>query len=635
MPIIIRKGSAASSPAAQLATDVMATSGGAVAAASEPAMPPQLDTAAASASNDAMKSTPTLVAPPAAEPPKDQPAGPTSGDTAAPKARPSLADLYELVATSPIHTATAIRDMRSAIKRTASIAGLPMSQVPADAASIRDILQPANAKRLGLSSRRLSNIKAAVQRAYELVGVGRTLIWPMEHSTPWRVFLAKARAKHHSYVLSRFATFCTKQGIAPAEGTSETLEAYRLCLDCCLVANDPNKIAKDTAAAFNAIVKHARLEQPLISHRRSAPYRARPLDTYPASFKADLDRYLRRLAEPELFDTDTVTTPLRPTTLRNIEAHVRQLADAAVDAGYSPDRLQSLEDLVDTTLLSRAAQVICARRGSKAPVGLKNIMASILNIARHYVKSPQPVIDSIAKAKAKLTKANGDGRPCMTEKNKDRLRQFEDPAAFRGLVMLPEVLMKRADAGKGTDRAAMDAMAAVAIAILLACPMRAANLAALDIKRHLRIKRVGKTVECSITIAPEEVKNRQEIAVKLTDWASRLIVRFLEHHHPALAAKSTALFPRRDGQPRPPRHFAEFVKTRIWKELGLEVNLHLFRHLAATKYLEARPGDYESARRILGHAKVETTTAFYASGETKAAYKLYHQSVLQPSDDWL
>ena len=56
---------------------------------------------------------------------------------------------------------------------------------------------------------------------------------------------------------------------------------------------------------------------------------------------------------------------------------------------------------------------------------------------------------------------------------------------------------------------------------------------------------------------------------------------------------------------------SEQLIGRVRSDLGLAVNLHLYRHLAAWFYLQARPGDYETIRRLLGHKSIQTTINYY------------------------
>ena len=53
------------------------------------------------------------------------------------------------------------------------------------------------------------------------------------------------------------------------------------------------------------------------------------------------------------------------------------------------------------------------------------------------------------------------------------------------------------------------------------------------------------------------------------------------------------------------------------------MNVHMFRHLAATLHLKMHPDDLETARRILGHKSLATTMRFYAEMKTAVAFQRY------------
>jgi site-specific recombinase XerC len=65
------------------------------------------------------------------------------------------------------------------------------------------------------------------------------------------------------------------------------------------------------------------------------------------------------------------------------------------------------------------------------------------------------------------------------------------------------------------------------------------------------------------------------------------------------------------------------VAKTIRRELGLEMNPHLFRHLAATNYLRMHPGEYEVVRQLIGHTRTSNTIAYYAAFEPLFASQRY------------
>ena len=69
------------------------------------------------------------------------------------------------------------------------------------------------------------------------------------------------------------------------------------------------------------------------------------------------------------------------------------------------------------------------------------------------------------------------------------------------------------------------------------------------------------------------------------------------------------------------------ISKRLWKELGLEITPHRFRHAAAYIMLKADPGNYELVCRVLGHRNIATTRNFYIGLETLEATRLYGEMV--------
>jgi integrase len=63
--------------------------------------------------------------------------------------------------------------------------------------------------------------------------------------------------------------------------------------------------------------------------------------------------------------------------------------------------------------------------------------------------------------------------------------------------------------------------------------------------------------------------------------------------------------------------------------VGVKLNLHLFRHIAAKFYLDENPGGYEVVRRALGHDSMNTTSRFYAGQETGRSIKHYDRVILK------
>lgn len=111
-----------------------------------------------------------------------------------------------------------------------------------------------------------------------------------------------------------------------------------------------------------------------------------------------------------------------------------------------------------------------------------------------------------------------------------------------------------------------------------------------------------------------EVKNQRPVEFELRRDVSRMIDRHLSSRVPELCPAGTPwLFQRRDGRgPVDPNQLSSRLARRIRRETGLEVNAHLFRHLAVMVWLDANPGGYEAARRFLGHSELSQTLNMYS-----------------------
>jgi integrase len=71
------------------------------------------------------------------------------------------------------------------------------------------------------------------------------------------------------------------------------------------------------------------------------------------------------------------------------------------------------------------------------------------------------------------------------------------------------------------------------------------------------------------------------------------------------------------------------ISETIWKETGLRMHTHLFRHLAGFLILRENPGEFETVRLLLGHRSFETTSRFYSAMDQAAAFRRYDEIVSQ------
>ena len=187
---------------------------------------------------------------------------------------------------------------------------------------------------------------------------------------------------------------------------------------------------------------------------------------------------------------------------------------------------------------------------------------------------------------------------------------------------MPERIFGRSSGKSKAYTTALAREDALAIAILLICPVRVKNLAKIHLERNLHRPGDGCVF---LVFEDDEVKNQRHVEFELPRDVSRMIDRHLSSRVPELCPSGTPwLFPRRDGRgPIDPNQLSSRLAKRIRRETGLEVNAHLFRHLAVMVWLDANPGSYEAARRLLGHSELSHTLNMYSGLEVRAATQAF------------
>ncbi len=405
------------------------------------------------------------------------------------------------------------------------------------------------------------------------------------------------------------------------------LNRFAAKLETELTFKSPKSICKRTAQTWNGIVDRHKLPHSRVTVPSAQGYQTLPLKCYPLSFQQDVKLWIKRLGEPDLMADDGLSRALRPSSLRNVESLIRQSAMALVNQGVSADLITSLSYLVQFDSVKRILTYFIERNGGTPPSWLgPTIAAQLLAIARHHAGLPAQDVKKLGALKSKVM-VNGGG---LTEKNRQRLRQFDLSANVYRIVRLPAALMARAGKEQNpSSRTALEVMHAVAIEILLNCPLRAQTLSTINVETDLKWSGHGKGRFAQLYIPPERVKNREPIEADFQPSTSAMIQVYLEKfRHSVSKEPGPWLFPAAAGGARSPGHLGEDIKARIKRETGLVINIHLFRSLALELQDRVLPGRPELGRQLLGHRRAETTAKYYASRNGKRAAANYQEKVL-------
>lgn len=164
------------------------------------------------------------------------------------------------------------------------------------------------------------------------------------------------------------------------------------------------------------------------------------------------------------------------------------------------------------------------------------------------------------------------------------------------------------------------------IAFLTLRPLRSKNLTALTLGRHIQ-----QRGDMWWVFAPgAEEKTGRDIECPWPQQLASALERYLEIHRPVLLRCSTkgpqageALWVSKQGTAMTSDALSYQVKSRTEEEFGEAINLHSFRHIAATTIATVDPENTAMVASILGHAGLHASDKHYNRGRTIDAGRRY------------
>lgn len=516
------------------------------------------------------------------------------------------------------------RDLKSAVTSFCRAVGRQPDEILAIPHVIRKLREGVSPLALGLDLRRWANICSGVAKAVELV---RPCL-PSRNTAPmtaeWRA-LFTALPANLARKVSAGVRYLSARGVSPSRVTAQDLTDY-----CEAIINDRMRRNADKAAdafiwAWNrTAAQYPGWPQVTVPRSDKRDIYSLPLEAFPATFVADVQAYIDRLTNGMLLDDEDEEIdlgPLRPVRPATIETRARQLRAAASSlarSGVPLDKIASIADLVEIKNTKLILNFLIQRNPDRqTSSGVAQMASFLAKLALHWVK-----VDAQHHLKLKRL-ASRVAVPVsgMTAKNRARLRPFDDDRTVTEFVCLPDTIRKKVERDPRPPRLkALQAQMAAAIAILIVIPLRRTNLAAIDIDRHLVANRNG----VYLVIPEAETKNRSPINFQIPPFALDIVKWYIREYRPHLVkGDSRALFPGAGGGSKSPQTLAIQIKDTVATFLGLEFNIHLFRHTAGKIFLDLKPGNYEVVRQLLSHKSIHTTTSAYSGAETRKAGLLY------------
>lgn len=539
---------------------------------------------------------------------------------------PTLADIIRVLTSDPTLGARERGELCSAVRTLARVLNRELDAIPANPSRLRAMLSPITPAVAGVTRGRWSNIISLTLKALKRAGIPTAPGKFRDRLAPeWEELRARLPDPYAKAKLSRFMSYCSARGVVPEEVTGTTFDIFAEVLDVGMM-RDPGEVDRESRKTWNAaastIPGWPHLIVPLSDRRKLF---ADHIATFPPSFRADLEEFLRARENPDIF-SDAYSKPVRPITNRTRRQNILVAASALVKSGFLREQLTNLDVLVELDNFKAALRFLFERAGAKKSGYIHHVATTLKTIAKKYCCKDEKTLKAITELCSNLN----PGHSGLTEKNKAALRQFADRKALYELLSLPNRIVAEADAQPGERRTEAVRMTyAIAIAIELVIPLRARNLAGL---RLGQLHRVDDRVLLSVLL--DETKNENPIDAEFPPWLVRMIDIYLVHYRPRmLSGPSPWLLPGEDGGRRNSGGFGAQIADFVAKEAGVIMTLHQFRHLAAKLYLDRHPGDYETVRRLLGHKTQETTRRFYHELESVMAVRRYGDLITEFLED--
>lgn len=513
-------------------------------------------------------------------------------------------------------------EMLSALRKICRVLDAPPSAVPAEPRNLCLRLETISPAATKVSSGRWANIRSLTLAALAIAGVRPAEGGPRQPlSFAWEEMRDTLKGHALRIGLSRFMKFCSSIQVGPHDVDATVFERFRDMLINDTLKDSPSTIYRRCCLAWNEAAGTIEtwpkfiVEVPDRRNRYSLP-----LETFPASFREDVDAYFAGLANPNPFAKD-YAPPLRPATIAGQRERILRIATAVVRAGCPIEEVTGLSVLVSPDNAEAAIRFFYARTGEKMTEAIHQNAMLLRSIAKKRTPKDDPVrelLDLLCHNFA--VSVSG-----MRARNRTRLGQFDDPENVDTLLSLPERIVhdvRRHD--DGGYRAAMRIAYAVAIELLIVAPMRIQNLAWLEHDRHFIRIRIGVDGVTHLRIPAEEMKNHEPYEMEVPKESAELLRLFIREYRPRMGGNDCPwLFPGYSSRRRHPEAFSRDLSEFIFEQTGIRMHVHLFRHLAAKLYLDAHPEDVETARRILGHKSVKTTMKAYVDVKNAAAFRRY------------
>ena len=390
----------------------------------------------------------------------------------------NLADVMACLEAHPALSPRQRREMVSALRTIARLMGTDLSAIPADPPGLRRRLEAVSPAAGGLSQGRWNNIRSLTLAALKHAGVQTMPGRSREPLLPaWETLRAGLPDATFRHGLSRFMSFCSAQQITPEAVDAAVFERFRAALDRDSLVKKTWTVYRTACVLWNRAGETLSGWPELVVAVPSASRRyALAWDDFPGSFRADAEAFLYRLGNQDPF-ADDYAAPAKASTVQMRRKQILQIATALTCSGRPAETITDLTVLVELDNAKQALRFFFDRAGGQSTKYLHQQALLIGTIARHWVKAKADHVQALGGICRRLAIKNTG----MTDKNRARLRQFDDPANVDALLSLPRRVLRQVQReDRGLRRDALRVMLALGVEVLIVAPMRVNNLAGID-----------------------------------------------------------------------------------------------------------------------------------------------------------
>ncbi|MER9482364.1 tyrosine-type recombinase/integrase [Mesorhizobium sp. M0494] len=517
------------------------------------------------------------------------------------------------------------KEFETALHSLEKWSGLSLKDIPATVADLRNIYSRLEPATLGIRPKTFANVKSlsltAITKSELVPGIFEHRIGRRPKSPEWAELWNGVRLPVHRNSVSRLMNWCSRAGIAPHEVNSRVVERVMADMENSSLRPNQYQVHRSMANGWNEMVdmfpeKHLqKVEVPVSRLRRNRV----PPTEFPDSFRQDWSDYAAWAHGEDVFADNARPKPLKQTTLDSYFRRVHLAASTLVQTGADATTVRTLADLITVDAFKRILRKRHEVTNGRPSHDNFHLAWLLVRLARDWVKVDEEILAEL-KRLARKVPAPTFG---MTRKNKLLVMRFDDPDLKRRFLTAPARMWQDVQNSQRRNRWRLaEAQAALGIEILMSAPVRLKNLTALAFEEHLFLREGGIS---TLMLSADETKTGENLEFDIpSDLATRLI-EYRDVIAPAVIGhKPKHLFANDDGSVKGFASVRYLVQRYFKQYVGMHMNPHAFRHLAAKFILDSSPGGHVVVQHLLGHKKLETTATFYAGLDTRRAGRHHH-----------